>query len=547
VKPARWPREGGQKLLCIDPAAGAFFDADLGRLPALLGPGDLVVVNDAATLPASLRGQTAGGAAVELRLLARDADQTFRAVAFGPGDWRTPTERREAPPALLPGERVTFSAPPSTPWTAPPLAAKVVGVSEISPRLVDLRFEAEGAALWRGLYAAGSPVQYSYLEGPLSLWHVQTSYASRPWAAEAPSAGFALRWGVLSALARRGVRLASLTHAAGLSSTGDEALDAALPLDERYEIPERTARLVAETRRQGGRVVAVGTTVVRALEGSATSNDGAPRGGEGVTTYKLGPRARPRVVDGLLTGLHEPGTSHFSLLEAFAPAALVLGALEHASGAGYQGHEFGDVGLVLRGIAPRADAALRAVAARARAFALGAEAPARAELRGERPGQHDDGGLGGLARRGQPRADDEPERPFVAQPAGARTDERNGDLVGAEHHGQAQRDAEAREEGLGRGLAAWAERGDVQHPARSKAPGPRGDGGAGRQRLVQAQLVEDRAAARLADRVLEAIKGRGRRERSVEGAGHGERRRPPGEQIADGHAQARLRRRHGTR
>lgn len=346
MKPARWPREGREKLLCIDPAAGSFFDAEPARLPALLRPGDLVVVNDAATLPASLRAQPANGATVELRLLGRSEGGTFRAVAFGEGDWRTPTELRPAPPRLALGERLAFL----TAGNSSTLAARVESVSERSPRLVELRFEAEGAALWKALYTAGSPVQYSYLEGPLSLWHVQTAYASRPWAAEAPSAGFSLRWGVLSALARRGVRLAPLTHAAGLSSTGDEALDAALPLPERYDIPERTARLVAETRRAGGRVIAVGTTVVRALEGSAASHDGAPRGGEGVTDLKLGPGSRLRVVNGLLTGLHEPGTSHFSLLEAFAPAPLVLSALEHAREAGYEGHEFGDVGLVLGGI-----------------------------------------------------------------------------------------------------------------------------------------------------------------------------------------------------
>ncbi|HEU4537140.1 MAG TPA: S-adenosylmethionine:tRNA ribosyltransferase-isomerase [Polyangiaceae bacterium] len=356
MKPARWPRERGRKLLCLDPAAGAFFDADLGRLPALFRPGDLLVVNDAATLPGSLRGASEAGEPVELRLLAREGD-LWSAVAFGAGDWRTPTELRPPPPALGPGARLTFSAPEPGPWPAPPLAARVERVSELSPRLLELRFEAEGAALWRALYAAGRPVQYSYLAGPLSLWHVQTSYAARPWAAEAPSAGFALRWGVLSALARHGVRLAALTHAAGLSSTGHEALDAALPRPERYDIPARTARLVDETRRAGGRVVAVGTTVVRALEGSAAANGGRVVAGEASTGLKLGPRSTLRAVDGLLTGLHEPGTSHFSLLEAFAPAPLVLRSLEHARAAGYEGHEFGDAGLVLGGIAAATAAA----------------------------------------------------------------------------------------------------------------------------------------------------------------------------------------------
>ncbi|MCU0686518.1 MAG: S-adenosylmethionine:tRNA ribosyltransferase-isomerase [Polyangiaceae bacterium] len=357
MKPARSPREGGQRLLCIDPAAGTFFDAELGGLPSLVRPGDLVVVNDAATLPGSLYGVSETGAPLELRLLAHGENDRWSAVAFGAGDWRTPTELRPPPPPLALGDRLVFSAREPGPWAAPPLAARVEHVSELSARLLKLRFEAEGAALWRALYAAGRPVQYSYLAGPLSLWHVQTSYAARPWAAEAPSAGFALRWSLLSALARRGVRLAALTHAAGLSSTGHEALDAALPRPERYDIPARTARLVEETRRAGGRVVAVGTTVVRALEGSAAANAGRVVAGEAVTALKLGPGTTLRAVDGLLTGLHEPGTSHFSLLEAFAPAALLLGSLEHAQAAGYEGHEFGDVSLVLGGLRATAKAA----------------------------------------------------------------------------------------------------------------------------------------------------------------------------------------------
>src|SRR6185503_15959730 len=106
----------------------------------------------------------------------------------------------------------------------------------------------------------GRPVQYSYLEGPLELWHVQTLYAGRPWAAEQPSAGRPLTASVLRALEESGVRLAALTHAAGISSTGDAALDALLPLPERYEIPAATVAAIARARAGGGRVIAIGTT-----------------------------------------------------------------------------------------------------------------------------------------------------------------------------------------------------------------------------------------------------------------------------------------------
>jgi S-adenosylmethionine:tRNA ribosyltransferase-isomerase len=210
-------------------------------------------------------------------------------------------------------------------------------------------FDAQGAALWSALYRAGRPVQYSYTAGPLALWHVQTVYGARPWAVEAPSAGLPLTWNLLLALRRRGVRLASLTHAAGLSSTGDAALDAALPRPERSDIPAATVEAVEATRAAGGRVVAVGTTVVRALEGRAVQHGGRLVPGEGTTDLLLGPGFVPRVVHGLLTGVHEPGSSHHALLQSFAPLPLLKEAAGHAEARGYLGHEFGDSCLLLDG------------------------------------------------------------------------------------------------------------------------------------------------------------------------------------------------------
>ena len=126
--------------------------------------------------------------------------------------------------------------------------------------------------------------------------------------------------------------VASVTHAAGLSSTGDPAIDAALPLPERYEVPAATAARGARRRApRGGRVIAVGTTVVRALEGAAADGGGrlAGRRADG-RRIRIGAGFRPRVVDALLTGLHEPGESHFELLRAFAPDGALQAALDHA-------------------------------------------------------------------------------------------------------------------------------------------------------------------------------------------------------------------------
>ena len=342
MTPAPWPRPEPRedRLLRIDPAARTWRDARFGDLPAELRRGDLLVVNDAATLPASLRGRGPAGEEVELRLAGQAEDGLWWAVLFGAGDWRTRTEDRPPPPRLAAGDRMAIG---------PGLCAEVRRVDDASPRLVTVAFDQAGADLWSGLYRYGRPIQYSHLRAPLALWHVQTAYASRPWAMELPSAGRPLTAEALRDLARREVGLATVTHAAGLSSTGDATLDARLPLPERFDIPQSCVDAVERTRRRGGRVVAAGTSTVRALEGQAALHDGRLIAGHGTTALVIGAGHRLRVVDGLLTGLHEPGSSHFELLKAFAPETLLRDALAHAEGVGYVAHEFGDSSLILRG------------------------------------------------------------------------------------------------------------------------------------------------------------------------------------------------------
>jgi S-adenosylmethionine:tRNA ribosyltransferase-isomerase len=339
VTAASWPRgePALDRLLHLDPRTGRRRDARVGDLPSLLAGGDLLVVNDSATLPASLRGRL-GDAPIELRLAGRRPDGRWTAVLFGAGDWRTRTEDRPAPPAAAVGDRLVLG---------PELVAVVDEVSAISPRLVTARFDLTDDALWPALYRHGRPVQYAYAAAPLELWHTQTAYAARPWSVEAPSAGRPLGPGLLAALARRGVARAALTHAAGLSSTGDPALDRALPLPERYDVPAATVAALAAARARGGRVVAVGTTVVRALEGAARAGGGRLGAGEGVTDLRIGAGFVPAIVDGILTGMHEPEASHFSLLEAFAPRAQLAEAHAHAEAEGYLAHEFGDSMLIL--------------------------------------------------------------------------------------------------------------------------------------------------------------------------------------------------------
>jgi S-adenosylmethionine:tRNA ribosyltransferase-isomerase len=304
-------------------------------LPSLLSPGDLVIVNDAATLPASLR---VADREAELRLVRRGAsDAQWGAVLFGKGDFRTPTEHRPAPFRVAPGERLKLEGG---------IDVEVTAVDPSEPRLLELRFPCSGAELYRAIYRAGRPIQYAYHARELELWDFQNRFASRPWAFEMPSAAHFFSWELVFALRARGVRLGHLTHAAGISSTGSPELDRRFPMPERYEIGTRLVEEVRSTRERQGRVVAVGTTVVRALEANHAEHAELVAG-EGEARLLIGPGFRPRVVDGVLSGMHERGTSHFALLEAFAKGELLREALVAAERAEYVQHEFGDASLVL--------------------------------------------------------------------------------------------------------------------------------------------------------------------------------------------------------
>jgi S-adenosylmethionine:tRNA ribosyltransferase-isomerase len=346
MRPASLPpaRRDAVRLQCIDPNSGRIAERPLASLAHLLDERDTLVVNDAATLPASLRGRWRRGA-IEVRLVGAIDDQRWRAVVFGTGDWRTPTERRGEAPQLTPGSRLELGDAANT------VRAEVVAVGREHPRLVELRFELEGVAFWRALHAAAAPVRYAHLRRALPLKTFQTGFATRPWAVEMPSAGRPLTWRLLLALRRRGVRVSPLTHAAGLSSTGDPTLDRLLPFPERYDIPESTVNNIAHSRARGGRVVAVGTTVVRALEDSARRH-GQPRAGEAIAALRLGSDDRTRVVDGVVSGMHDTAESHFALLSAVASATQMRRAVAHAEARGFRAHELGDLCLILPGVLP---------------------------------------------------------------------------------------------------------------------------------------------------------------------------------------------------
>lgn len=332
--PAAQPRygRGEERLLVVDPARGCWGSARVMDLGQALDPGDLLVVNDAATLPASLAATTQEGQSVEVRLAEPPFGDSVRAVLLGEGDWRTPTEHRGSPPAVGPGEILSIG---------PDLVAQVV---RAEGRVVRLRLLSSD--VWGALYRHGRVVQYSYLHEEVALVDVQTAFAARPWSVEMPSAARPLTTAQLLTLRAQGVHIATLTHAAGLSSIDGVELDGTLPWPERSFIPQSTIDAIGAAKRSGHRVIAVGTTVTRALEGRVHAL-GELRAGESTTDLILGPDSELSVVDGLLSNLHSPGESHFELMTAFAPREVLVGAGAFAEERGFLAHEFGDATLIL--------------------------------------------------------------------------------------------------------------------------------------------------------------------------------------------------------
>jgi S-adenosylmethionine:tRNA ribosyltransferase-isomerase len=323
------------KLLVVD-ASGKINHVPRVRFVDFLRSGDLVIANDAATLPASLQGvHMPSGGAVEVRLagrrsLAPDAIRHFSALVFGAGDFRSRTEDRPLPPQLKPGDQLFLG----------PLLATVENILE-HPRFITLRFDGSPEAIWAGLSRHGRPIQYAHIRTPLTMWDVWTPIAGPPVAFEPPSAGFALDWKAWLAIRAHGVSVATITHAAGISSTGDSQLDQLLPFDEPYRISAATACAIFRTRVCGGRIVAIGTTVVRALEHAAAGN-GQVYSGDGLATQRINADSRLCIVDAILSGTHEPGTSHYELLRAFMDNATLRRASEELDARGYRTHEFGD-------------------------------------------------------------------------------------------------------------------------------------------------------------------------------------------------------------
>jgi S-adenosylmethionine:tRNA ribosyltransferase-isomerase len=306
-----------------------------GELPRLLAAGDLVVVNNSATLPAALDARPDDGPPLVVHVSTERAD----------GSWlielRRPVEGSTAPfPA---------GGGPARPGLRLHVAGGTLTLREqFTARLWQASADVPGTMAGY-LAGHGRPIRYAYTDRDWPLETYQNAYATVPGSAEMPSAGRPLTGAVLAALAGRGILVAPVTLHTGVASAEvDEP-----PYPEWFAVPPVTARLAGHVRAAGGRVVAVGTTVVRALE-SAVDATGEVRAASGWTDLVIGPEHRVRAVDGLLTGLHEPRASHLRMLTAVAGERALRASYAEALRGRYHWHEFGDVHLLLPSLRPHA-------------------------------------------------------------------------------------------------------------------------------------------------------------------------------------------------
>jgi S-adenosylmethionine:tRNA ribosyltransferase-isomerase len=313
------------RLLVARP--GRLEHARFRDLAGWLSPGDLLVVNTSSTRAAAVNGIRARRQPVLVHF----------STALDDGTWIVEFRSEDGTAALLdvhPGEIVTLpsgrrlhvlGAHPE-PW-------------QETSRLKRVRADGPIEAY---LAKHGKPIKYDYVRGEWPLSAYQTVFASEEGSAEMPSAARPFTTELVTKLVAGGVNFAPITLHCGVSSLESGEL----PQDERFRVSPSSAWLVNQTRAAGGRVIAVGTTATRALE-TVASDDGTVSADQGWTDLVLGPQHPARAVDGLITGWHQPGASHLSLLEAVAGPDLVQKAYDTALEAGYLWHEFGDSCLLL--------------------------------------------------------------------------------------------------------------------------------------------------------------------------------------------------------
>ncbi len=315
--------------LLVGRGDGMIQHAVVRDLPRLLEAGDLLVVNTSATLPAALDAVAPGGRPLRLHL-------STMVPGSEPGDGLWMAELRvPAGPGTLP-----FAAGRRGWRLALPGGGRARLVRG-GPRLWVVRLDLP-VGLHEHLEAHGRPIRYAYAGADWPISDYQTAFATQAGSAEMPSAGRAFTPELVTALVAAGIEFAPVLLHTGVSSpeTGEP------PFPEWFRVPAATARHVNAVRAAGGRVVAVGTTAVRALE-TAAAGGAVVTAAEGWTELVIDEERGAGVVDGLLTGWHAPEATHLDLVRAIAGRALVERCYAAAAAHGYLWHEFGDLNLLL--------------------------------------------------------------------------------------------------------------------------------------------------------------------------------------------------------
>jgi S-adenosylmethionine:tRNA ribosyltransferase-isomerase len=316
-------------LLVASRADGGIAHARFGELGRFVRPGDLLVVNTSATLPAALPARLDGD-----DVLLHLSTQSGPCHDAGVSDWVVELRSSDLLPLDAPGYGARIELPDGA---EAKLLAPYLGSRRLSFARLSLGEPLEGY-----LRRHGHPIRYRHTPREWPIDAYQTVFAIDPGSAEMPSAARPFTGELVAALTAQGVLFAPLTLHAGVSSLelGES------PYPERYRVPTATARLVNAVHDWGGRVIAVGTTVVRALE-TVAAPGGAVHSGEGLTSLVVTPERGLHAVDGLVTGWHEPRSSHLRLLEAAAGPDLLSRSYAAADARGYRFHEFGDSHLIL--------------------------------------------------------------------------------------------------------------------------------------------------------------------------------------------------------
>ena len=332
------------RLLVSDPETDDVRHATARDLPDFLGPGDVLVVNASATINAALDGWRSERGSASGELVAVHLSSP---VPWSDDDHRWVVELRrltgEGTRPLLDaraGQRVRLRGGGSA-TLLEPFGERGAGLPNGSVRLWEAELTCPGSVM---AYAEefGAPVRYAYVRERWPLYMYQTMFGMEPGSAEMPSAGRPFTADIVMRLQSKGVVVAPI-----ILHTGVASLEAGEPpYPERFLVTGCTADAVNRARASHHRVVAVGTTVVRALE-TAASPDGTVRAAEGWTDLIVTPERGVRVVDALVTGFHEPRASHLALLEAFAGRRHIAVAYRAALENGYLWHEFGDLHLII--------------------------------------------------------------------------------------------------------------------------------------------------------------------------------------------------------